>query len=58
MGGVLLKKDLESAIEIVTAKSREKESEGFEKGPKCKFVEEGDEFDKEEVRFVSNSFYL
>lgn len=50
MGGVLLKKDLESAIEIVTAKSREKESEGFEKGPKCKFVEEGDEFDKEEVR--------
>lgn len=49
MGGVLLKKDLESAIEIVTAKSREKESEGFEKGPKCKFVEEGDEFDKEEV---------
>ncbi|KAJ6307305.1 hypothetical protein OIU76_017156 [Salix suchowensis] len=49
MGGVLLKKDLESAVETVTAKSREKESEGFEKGPKCKFVEEGVAFDKEEV---------
>ena len=58
MGGVLLKKDLESAVETVTAKSREKESEGFEKGPKYKFVEEGVAFDKEEVRFVSNSFYL
>ncbi|KAB5572916.1 hypothetical protein DKX38_000110 [Salix brachista] len=52
MGGVLLKKDLESAVETVTAKSREKESEGFEKGPKCKFVEEGVAFDKEEVARV------
>ncbi|CAK7339280.1 unnamed protein product [Dovyalis caffra] len=52
MGGVLLRKDLESAIEIVTAKSREKDSEGFEKGPKCEFVDEGAEFDKEEVLHV------
>ena len=52
MGGMLLRGDLESAVQFVSAKDRESRAvvvDGEER--KCKLVEDG-EFDKSEVRFV------
>lgn len=58
MGGMLLRKDLDSAIQIISAKATENDvqTHGFEKS-EHKLVREA-EFQKSEVRFVSVSLCI